>query len=221
MKIKKLLTVSLLAICLLVMPVLLSACGDESPKDKPYIKSTGNAVTTATSVSRELTIVNPTNKVFMVAIKAFVEYKLGAGFNAQTGKWNNGYSSSRQTSATIEIAAKETKKYTMVGYFESGASSLKHSFSISGTYEKTAQTPTQTPSELLVGSWQGTAGGWSFYANNTYIGVGNYGSGVWSIVGNTLHLTRTSDGLVIDLPFGFQNNNNTIWIDDQTYNRLG
>jgi hypothetical protein len=111
MKIKKLLTFSLLAICLLTIPVLLSACEIENPTDKPYIQSQGSAIFLEGTVYKYVTIVNPTDKTFIVQLSGAYTYYVGRYWDIQTGKWHEGTKQTGSLSDTVEIDPNCTKKF--------------------------------------------------------------------------------------------------------------
>jgi hypothetical protein len=204
-------------ICLLVCSFALCAC-KKFPTDKPYIKTESKAQLSGSSIFKEITIVNPSNKAFTVTVSISVHYKLGVGIHGGVSK---GIDQEDHFTQTVEIGAKETIKHKAVGsYPQDTATSIKLSVSISSK-EKTDAPSTQSNAELLVGTWQNLiVGTWTFNADNTYTASGNYGSGTFTIINNNLRFTKEPYGETFDMAFGFSNNNNTIFLDDKTFNRV-
>jgi hypothetical protein len=207
-------------LCLLVCSFALSACKN-FPTDKPYIRSQGKTnIWGGGDISKGISIVNPTNKIFTVTVSINVSYTIGGGVNLSNGSFSQGVSHQDNFTQTVEIGAKETKNHDAIGKHPEGARNIKLSVSISSK-EKTDAPPTQSNAELLVGTWRNTTvGTWTFNADNTYTAFGNYGSGTFTIINNNLRFTTEPYGETFDMPFGFSNNNNTIFIGDKTYNRV-
>ena|GEM_PF-4588077 len=202
-------------IVFLIVPIAMgfSACGKKDPTDQPFIKSQSSNLS-GTTVSYNLTIVNPTDKTFTVTISVHTKYSttlLNADKTASD--W-------QVTSTTFEIAPKETINKTASATFPHDTSHWEHYVSIS-SYEK-------MDTQWLVGRWKNANTNfddeWVFTATNyEYFGYNEatYGaSGTWAIVDRNTTIRFIHGGITTDRPFSVENDNNTLHFGGETYNRV-
>ena len=197
----------------------LSACGNNSkdPIDKPFIKSQSSSLN-GNTVSYNLTIVNPTNKTLIVSIWVSTKYSSTLLNGNQTASdWQS------NPSTTFEIAPNATLNKTVSGTFPSGTFHWEHRVSIS-SYEKMDMA-------WLVGKWRNANTNhdseWVFTATTyTHSGIdadiATYGTNeTWEIISNNTTLRFIKNGTTqIDRPFSVSNNNNTLILGGETYNRV-
>jgi hypothetical protein len=216
MRIKKLLAFSLLAICILTIPVLISGCGQKDPTDRPYIKSQSSSMggVLGTVVSYDVTVVNPTDKTLTVTITVHMSYSTTPLYKDETAQTS-------KNDISFEIAPKATVNKTASGTFPTDTWHWKHSVSIS-SYEK-------LDTGWLVGTWSNANTAyddiWVFTATSyENSGLdGHYGSGTWAIIyrDTTLRFTQNGVPQPIDKPFSVSDDNNTLHLGGETYIRVG